>query len=85
MSKPSILYSHRNGRLCWSILLIGNAELTINERKNILSVALKNVVGTRTVDWRVVSLIEKKKIIRDQQNSGKARNYKVMIEKELKK
>ena len=34
-------------------------ELTIDER-NILSVAFKNVVGTRRAAWRVISLIERK-------------------------
>ena len=62
---------------------IGNEELTIDER-NILSVAFKNVVGTRRAAWRVISLIERKEKNKGaQQNSEKARNYKVMIEKEL--
>ena len=34
-------------------------ELTVEER-NILSVAFKNVVGTRRAAWRVISLIERK-------------------------
>ena len=34
-------------------------ELTVDER-NILSVAFKNVVGTRRAAWRVISLIERK-------------------------
>ena len=38
---------------------IGKEELTIDER-NILSVAFKNVVGTRRAAWRVISLIERK-------------------------
>ena len=37
----------------------GEEELTIDER-NILSVAFKNVVGTRRAAWRVISLIERK-------------------------
>ena len=37
----------------------GEDELTIDER-NILSVAFKNVVGTRRAAWRVISLIERK-------------------------
>jgi 14-3-3 protein epsilon len=38
---------------------LGEEELTIDER-NILSVAFKNVVGTRRAAWRVISLIERK-------------------------
>ena len=34
-------------------------ELSVDER-NILSVAFKNVVGTRRAAWRVISLIERK-------------------------
>ena len=37
----------------------GDEELTIDER-NILSVAFKNVVGTKRAAWRVISLIERK-------------------------
>ena len=37
----------------------GAQELTLEER-NILSVAFKNVVGTRRAAWRVLSSIEKK-------------------------
>ena len=37
----------------------GNDELNLEER-NILSVAFKNVVGTRRAAWRVLSSIEKK-------------------------
>ena len=38
---------------------IGEEELTIDER-NILSVAFKNVVGTKRAAWLVISLIEHK-------------------------
>ena len=37
----------------------GDEELTIDER-NIISVAFKNVTGTRRAAWRVISLIERK-------------------------
>ena len=51
-------------------------ELTIEER-NILSVAFKNVVGTRRAAWRVISLIERKENKKGAiQNSDKAKNYK---------
>lgn len=37
----------------------GSQELNLEER-NILSVAFKNVVGTRRAAWRVLSSIQKK-------------------------
>ena len=61
----------------------GDEELTIDER-NILSVAFKNVVGTRRAAWRVITLIERKENKKGAtQNAEKAKNYKQMIEKEL--
>ena len=58
-------------------------ELTIEER-NILSVAFKNVVGTRRAAWRVISLIERKEQKKGAQNNvEKAKTYKLIIEKEL--
>lgn len=54
----------------------GEEELTIDER-NILSVAFKNVVGTRRAAWRVISLIERKENKKGAtQNAQKAKNYK---------
>ena len=61
----------------------GEEELSIDER-NILSVAFKNVVGTRRAAWRVISLIERKESKKgSSQNVEKAKNYKQMIEQEL--
>jgi len=55
---------------------LGEDELTIDER-NILSVAFKNVVGTRRAAWRVISLIERKEGKKKAyQNSEKAKKYK---------
>ena len=45
-----------------------NREMTLEER-NILSVAFKNVVGTRRAAWRVLSSIQKK-----ENNKGNAEN-----------
>lgn len=54
----------------------GKDELTIEER-NILSVAFKNVVGTRRAAWRVISLIERKENKKGSvTNAQKALNYK---------
>ena len=51
-------------------------ELTIDQR-NILSVAFKNVVGTRRAAWRVISLIERKENKKGAtQNAEKAKNYR---------
>lgn len=58
----------------------GNEELTIEER-NILSVAFKNVVGTRRAAWRVISLIERKETKKGSEtNAQKAKVYKSNIE-----
>ena len=58
-------------------------ELTVEER-NILSVAFKNVVGTRRAAWRVISLIERKENKKGSTtNAEKAKRYKQDIETEL--
>ena len=55
---------------------LGEEELTVDER-NILSVAFKNVVGTRRAAWRVISLIERKENKKGAvANVEKARKYK---------
>lgn len=61
----------------------GTQELTIEER-NILSVAFKNVVGTRRAAWRVLSSIQKKENTKgNADNVQKVKNYKQQIEQEL--
>ena len=58
-------------------------ELSIEER-NILSVAFKNVVGTRRAAWRVLSSIQKKENNKgNAENVQKVKNYKHKIEIEL--
>ena len=58
-------------------------ELTVEER-NILSVAFKNVVGTRRAAWRVISLIERKENKKGSTtNAEKAKRCKQDIETEL--
>ena len=58
-------------------------ELTVEER-NLLSVAYKNVTGSRRASWRIVSSIEQK-----EENKGNAdhvnriKSYRHKIEKEL--
>jgi 14-3-3 protein epsilon len=62
---------------------VSEDELTIEER-NILSVAFKNVVGTRRAAWRVISLIERKENKKGSTaNADKAKRYKQDIEEEL--
>ena len=61
----------------------GTQELTVEER-NILSVAFKNVVGTRRAAWRVLSSIQKKENTKgNADNVQKVKNYKQQIETEL--
>ena len=55
---------------------MGDEELNQDER-NILSVAFKNVVGTKRAAWRVISLIQKKEMGKGQHaNAEKAKAYK---------
>ena len=55
-------------------------ESLVAEERNLLSVAYKNVVGTRRSSWRVVSSIEQKS-----QDAKKemAKSYREKIEEEL--
>ena len=58
----------------------GKEELSLEER-NILSVAFKNVVGTRRAAWRVLSSIEKKENNKGNTNNvEKVKHYKQIIE-----
>jgi 14-3-3 protein epsilon len=58
-------------------------ELTVEER-NLLSVAYKNVVGTRRASLRIISSIEKKEESRNKiDHLNKAREYKKKVELEL--
>ncbi|KAI0164883.1 14-3-3 protein [Xylariaceae sp. FL1272] len=60
-------------------------ELSVDER-NLLSVAYKNVVGTRRASWRIISSIEQKE---EQKGSDKhvstIKDYRNKIETELEK
>lgn len=59
-------------------------QLSLEER-NILSVAYKNVVGSRRAAWRVLNSIEQKEGKKDKSkdNVEKVREYKSQIENEL--
>lgn len=51
------------------------------ECRNLLSVAYKNVVGTRRSSWRVVSSIEQR--LEDEEKKQRALRYRETIEEEL--
>ena len=58
-------------------------ELTVDER-NLLSVAYKNVVGTRRASWRIISSIEQKEESKgSEKHVGTIRDYRQKIETEL--
>ena len=57
-----------------------NDPVLSNEQRNLLSVAYKNVVGTRRSSWRVISSIEQKASEEKQQL---VKDYREKIEKEL--
>jgi len=58
-------------------------ELTVDER-NLLSVAYKNVVGTRRASWRIISSIEQKEESKGtEKHVGTIRDYRQKIETEL--
>ncbi|TKA82223.1 hypothetical protein B0A49_00408 [Cryomyces minteri] len=60
-------------------------ELTVDER-NLLSVAYKNVVGTRRASWRIISSIEQKEENKgSDKHVGTIREYRQKIELELEK
>jgi 14-3-3 protein epsilon len=60
-----------------------NEELSVEER-NLLSVAYKNVVGSRRASLRIISSIEQKEESRNKEdNLTKARDYRKKVEKEL--
>ena len=57
--------------------------MTVDER-NLLSVAYKNVVGTRRASWRIISSIEQKEESKGtDKHTGSIRTYREKIEKEL--
>jgi len=54
-----------------------------NEERNLLSVAYKNVVGTRRSSWRVISSIEQKNADTDKEKQELVKAYREKIEEEL--
>ncbi|KAJ2014302.1 Growth-regulating factor 12 [Coemansia sp. S680] len=59
------------------------ADLTVEER-NLLSVAYKNVIGSRRASWRIVSSIENKELSRGNAvQVERIKGYRAVIESEL--
>lgn len=59
--------------------------MTVDER-NLLSVAYKNVVGTRRASWRIITSIEQKEEAKgSDKHVGTIREYRSKIELELEK
>ena len=54
-------------------------ELSVEER-NLLSVAYKNVIGSRRASWRVITSLEQKG---ENERMEHIRNYKTKVENEL--
>jgi 14-3-3 protein epsilon len=60
-------------------------ELTVDER-NLLSVAYKNVVGTRRASWRIISSIEQKEESKgSEKHVPTIKEYRTKIEEELER
>eukprot|EP00121_Abeoforma_whisleri_P016075 Awhi_evm1s14770 len=57
-------------------------ELSVEER-NLLSVAYKNVIGSRRASWRIVSSIEAKEESKKSERVGLTEKFRIKIEDEL--
>ena len=62
-----------------------DVELTVEER-NLLSVAYKNVIGSRRASWRIISSIEQKESHKQNKDRVQiSREYRSKVEAELSK
>jgi len=55
-----------------------------SEERNLLSVAFKNLVGTRRTSWRILSSIEQKELTKDENKAKFCKEYRQKVEEELK-
>ena len=62
---------------------LSDAKTLVDEERNLLSVAYKNVVGARRSSWRVISSIETK-LDSSEDKAEMAKEYRKKIENELK-
>lgn len=59
--------------------MVSDQQLSVEER-NLLSVAYKNVIGSRRASWRIVSSIEHKEESKgNAENVVRIRNYRVVV------
>jgi 14-3-3 protein epsilon len=74
--------AERYDEMLHSMKIVANfdTELSVEER-NLLSVAYKNVIGTRRSSWRIISSVEQKQ---DGVSEDMVRSYRIKIENELK-
>jgi len=74
--------AERYDEMLHSMKIVANfdTELSVEER-NLLSVAYKNVIGTRRSSWRIISSVEQKQ---DGVSESLVRSYRIKIENELK-
>ncbi|CAD7705247.1 unnamed protein product [Ostreobium quekettii] len=63
--------------------MVHEQELSVEER-NLLSVAYKNVIGSRRASWRIIYNIEQKEENKgNEENVGRIRKYRLKVETEL--
>ncbi|KAI6660634.1 14-3-3-like protein GF14 kappa [Oopsacas minuta] len=54
-----------------------HGQVLLTEERNLLSVAYKNVIGSRRTSWRIISSIEQKELGREPRNEKKVEILKV--------